>query len=240
MTRASQPRSSSTTDILRSAATCPRWSWETPSPAGKRGPGSRLLVPVERNPPDHRRAPEPLAQPIERVLRRGGARGPRIEQIDRVGLFRGAELGDADADQAKSGSIGFAKQEIATGTKDSRGKLRGIAQGARAGPQPEILGLELQRDRRARKIGGLEPSRNFLAQDPQAPLHGAEAGDVAVECGFGRHALGLALRRYRPRIDAAGEPRQPQPLAAVAAHQVAFLAAGEVRDAVEPVARQPP
>src|SRR5262249_41242958 len=100
------------------------------------------------------------------MLGRGRTRGARIEQIDRIALVRVDELGSADADQAKSGSVGLPQQEIAADSEDLRGKLRRVVERAGACAQPEVRRLELERDRRARETGGLEPRRGLFAQQP--------------------------------------------------------------------------
>ena len=70
-------------------------------------------------------------------------------------------------------------------------------------------------------------------------LQRPEVGDVVLERGLGRDALGLALGAHRPVVDAAGEARQARALGAVAARQFDLAGALQVADGAQPVAREP-
>ena len=98
---------------------------------------------------------------------------------------------------------------------------RAASAGRTTGPcaQAKIGGLELQGHGRARKRGALEPGGDLFAQAPQAQLELTELGDVLIEGGLGRDALGLALGPDRTVVDAAGQPRKARAFGAVAAHQ---------------------
>ena len=85
----------------------------------------------------------------------------------------------------------------------------------------------------------LRRAETFSDRRHSLQLERAEFGDVVVERGLGRDALGLALGAHRPVVDAVGEPREPRALGAVAAHQFRLAGALQVADGAQPVAREP-
>ena len=60
-----------------------------------------------------------------------------------------------------------------------------------------------------------------------------------VEGGFGRNALGFAVRRDAPVVAPAREPRQSRALGAVAAHQLGLAGPLQVADGTKPILGEP-
>ena len=112
------------------------------------GPGlpvqSALRVLIERKSPDHNLIAEFFPQAIDGML---GFGGPPIDKVSAVGFLGFAQSRYADSDQPESGTVDLSNEEIPPRGKDFRGQLRRLRKGPRTRPDPEIRGLELERDR---------------------------------------------------------------------------------------------
>ena len=84
---------------------------------------------------------------------------------------------------------------VARGGENLAGELRRRFKRMGARADAKVRGLQLQRHGGAGERLFLQPRRHFLGLRPEDALERAEIGDVAVECRFRRHALGLARRR---------------------------------------------
>src|SRR5262249_29174924 len=106
------------------------------------------------------------------------------------------------------------------------------------GPGGETVAgaLELQALGLAGEGIGLEASGDFLGEAPKPQLERAEVGDVVVEGGFRRNALGLALGPDRPIVETAGEVSESGALGAVAPPQVDLAGALQISDGAQAVA----
>src|SRR5262249_40632509 len=193
---------------------------------------------VEGNAAEDRGLAEFRPQAIDRVLGGGAAVAALIDEIGRIGVLRGSERADADADQAKSRRPGLARQQFAPGVEYLCRELRWRAERSRARAQAEIRALELESHGGAGKRVGLEPPGNLFAQLPTPAFKGTKVGDIRSERRLGRDAFGFAIRVNRARIDAAGEAGEPQAFAAEAAHQLGLVGALEVRDGAKARARE--
>src|SRR5215813_11908424 len=194
-----------------------------------------LVVAVECKPFDDGFIAEPFAQPVDRLLGLGAAAVDEVGEIGSVGV---AERREADADQAEHGAVGFAREQVAPGGENPPGELGRVTERLRPRADAEIGGFELQSHGRAGEPIGLEPGGDLLGEAPQPQLQRAEVGDVAVEGGFRRNALGLALGPDRPVVEAAGEARESGALEPVAPPQFALAGALQVPDGAQAVARQ--
>jgi len=169
-----------------------------------------------------------LTQAIDRVLGGGAAFAALIDEIGRIGILRGRERADTDADQAESRRPGFARQQFAAGVEYLCGELGRRAERARAGAQAKIGALELQGHGGAGELLGLETPGNLLAELPKPALKRTKVGDIRREGCFGRDALGLAIRVDRTRIDAVREACEPLAFGAETAYQLGLVGALEI------------
>src|SRR5215472_7201830 len=191
------------------------------------------VVAIERKPLDDGFIAEPFAQSVDGLLGLGAA---AIDEVGEVGPVGVAERREPDADQAKHGAVGFAREQVAPGGENPPGELGRVTERLRPRADTEVGGPELQRHGRAGEGIGLEASGDFLGEAPQPQLERAEVGDVVVEGGFRRNALGLALGPDRPIVETAGEVSESGALGAVAPPQVDLAGALQISDGAQAVA----
>src|SRR5712691_10116738 len=161
-----------------------------------------------------------------------------VEEVGEIGLIDGCERRHGNANQAEFGAIGLAGEKVAAGREDDGGELGRATERLGAGPDAEVCGLELERHRRASNFALLEASGDAFGEPPKAQFKRSELGYIALEGRLGRDAFGLALRPYRPVVNAAGKPRQPRALGAIAARQRDLAQALQVADRGYSVPRQ--
>src|SRR5664279_5889012 len=157
--------------------------------------------------------------------------------VDEVGeiVARGLlQMTDADADQAEPGGAHLKAKQVAAGGEDARGELGRVPERACPRAEFEIGALELQRYGRAGQCVGLEAGRNPFREIPQMMLERAKFADVALEGGFRRNALGVALWIDGARVDPARQMPEAGAFLAVAADEVLLLGALQVGD--QPIA----
>src|SRR5215475_15389560 len=157
--------------------------------------GSFVIFAFQREPLDHGFAAEPFTQAVDRLFGPGAAAVDEVGEIGAVGI---AQIGEPDADEPKHRAVSLAREQFAPDRKDARGKLGRMGERLRSRANAEIGALELERHGRAGERIRLETGGNFFGEAPQPQLQGAEIGDVAIEGGLGRNALGLALSVHRP------------------------------------------
>src|SRR5262249_7870773 len=139
------------------------------------------LLLLQRQPTHHGGAAEFLAHAVDRAFGERLAPAGLVEEVARVGLIGLADVGHADADQAIARAVGFAREQFAPGCKYFLRQLSRVGKATRAGADLELVALELERDRSARKPARLEPRGDLLGERPQPALERPERGEVAVE-----------------------------------------------------------
>src|SRR5262249_24620616 len=97
----------------------------------------------------------------------------------------------------------------------------------------EIRALELERHGRARERIRLKTGGDFFRQAPQPQLQRTEIGDVVIEGGLRRNALGLALGAHWSVVEPACEPKQPHTLGPVAAPQLALARSLQIAEGAQ-------
>ena len=124
------------------------------------------------------------------------------------------------------------------GLEDAVGQPRRIAEAAVSCADPEVLSLQLQHHGPAGDLRLFQPRRNLFRQRPQHRHEIGRRGEVDVECGFRRYALGAVLGLNASFVLAARQVIEPISHAAVAAHQLGPLHALQLHDRTDAVTLQ--
>src|SRR4051812_27931255 len=97
-----------------------------------------ILIDFEGAALDQGGGTEALAYAVDRALGVGGA---MLDEVGRVGLIRGRQGRNPEADKAERGAVDLRREKIASGGENPGGELGRIAQRTRPRAQLEIRGL---------------------------------------------------------------------------------------------------
>src|SRR5690606_16696541 len=102
-------------------------------------------------------AAELLPQGVNRALGKGPLARLHVHKVGRVRLAVVGEVRNANSEQPVLRAIDLPPQKLQSGRKDAVGQLRGIAELAVAGTDPEVSRFQLEHDRTSGHSRPLQP-----------------------------------------------------------------------------------